>query len=70
MNDGRHEEGIDQNLSSTGERDKLVQQGADGVEKLAGGVHPEDGEYEEALAGGEDAVADDENLEGARVGRL
>ena len=70
VNDGRHEEGIDQNLSSTGERDKLVQQGANGVEELAGGVQAKDGEYEEALAGGEDAVADDEHLEGARVGGL
>ena len=70
MNDGRHEEGIDQDLSPTRECDKLVQQGADGVEKLAGGVHPEDGEYEEALAGGEDAIANDEHLEDARVGGI
>ena len=70
VDDGRHEEGIHQNLSLTREHDQLVQQGADWGEKLAGGVQPEDGEDEEALAGGEDAVADDQDLEGARVGGL
>ena len=70
VDDGRHEESVDQHLSLTREQDKLVQQGADWVEKLAGGVQPKDGEDEEALAGGEDAVADDEHLEGARVGGL
>ena len=70
VDDGRHEEGVDQHLPLPRERHQLVQEGAERGDQLGGGVHPEDGEDEEALAGGEDAVADDQDLEGARVGGL
>ena len=70
MDDGGHEEGVDQHLPAAREADTLVQDGADRVEKLAGSVQTKDGKDEETLAGGEDAVADDEHLEGARVGGL